>query len=316
MTRLLAADIGGTHSRFASFDLNGPAPRMLQKTWLPTGQADSMADLLRRLAETDFDLAPDRADLAVFAVAGPVERGRYCDPPNIPWDIDAGAVEKAVHVSRLLLVNDFVAQAFACASPIFEQVRTILPGESRPGATLAVIGAGTGLGKCALITDDRGRNHAVPSEGGHTDFPFLTPEEFDYLQFAREQTGRTQIIGDLVVSGPGLSTLHHFLAGEKLEPAQVADRLPEHPATREWMARFYGRACRNYALEVMSMAGVCIAGGVAAKTPTLITDPAFEAEFRFSQTHGRLLADMPVFLNPNEDAGLWGAATFGMQHGL
>ena len=79
------------------------------------------------------------------------------------------------------------------------------------------------------------------------------------------------------------------------------------------MARFYARACRNYALQVLARGGVYIAGGVAAKAPVLVTHPEFEAEFRRSPTMAHLLAKIPVFLNRNEESGLWGAALAGVQ---
>ena len=79
------------------------------------------------------------------------------------------------------------------------------------------------------------------------------------------------------------------------------------------MARFYGRACRNYALQVLARGGVYISGGVAAKVPALISHPEFELQFRNSNTLRTILASIPVFLNTNEESGLWGAAYFAAQ---
>jgi glucokinase len=61
------------------------------------------------------------------------------------------------------------------------------------------------------------------------------------------------------------------------------------------------------------MGGVYIAGGVAARTPAIVTHEAFGAEFRSSPTMARLLEGMPVYLIRDEDSGLWGAAALGLQ---
>lgn len=94
----------------------------------------------------------------------------------------------------------------------------------------------------------------------------------------------------------------------------MARRLARCPETLEWASRFYGRVCRNYALEVLSLGGLYIAGGVAAKEPVLVTHQAFEEEFRSSDTLSDLLNKMPVFLIKDENSGIWGAAVLGLQH--
>jgi glucokinase len=61
------------------------------------------------------------------------------------------------------------------------------------------------------------------------------------------------------------------------------------------------------------MAGLYVAGGVAARTPVLLTHPAFEKEFRNSDTLSGLLANIPVSLIRDENSGLWGGAVFAKQ---
>ena len=78
-------------------------------------------------------------------------------------------------------------------------------------------------------------------------------------------------------------------------------------------SRFYARVCRNYVLETFALAGLYIAGGVAARTPELLRHPAFEREFRNSDTLADLLANIPVSLIRDENSGLWGGAVFARQ---
>jgi glucokinase len=134
-----------------------------------------------------------------------------------------------------------------------------------------------------------------------------------YARFLERETGEPYVRGETVVSGSGLNLLHRFLSGEDLRPAEIAARLDPGSETLTWMARFYARAARDYALQVLARGGLYIAGGVAAKLPALVTHPAFAAEFRLSATMARVLAQIPVFLITDEESGLWGAAQLGAQ---
>ena len=110
-----------------------------------------------------------------------------------------------------------------------------------------------------------------------------------------------------------MSYLHQFLTGRKREPYEVTAEFDQYPKSVEWASRFYARVCRNYVLETLAMGGLYIAGGVAAKAPELITHPAFEAEFRTSDTMSELLAKIPVSLITDENSGLWGGAMLAKQ---
>jgi glucokinase len=311
MKNILAADIGGTNSRFAHFivDENG-TPALKNTRWLETRRSTSLSHLLELLNQSDFSLPIGQSDIAVLAVAGPIIDGVYSNPPNIPWDIDLSGGLKNCNIKRCFLINDFVAQAYACRSPIIRSARQIIAGQFDSSAPLAVIGAGTGLGIAALIPDGTGGYVAVPSEGGHCVFPFESQAEFEFMQFVMDELKAPYVEMEFIVSGRGLSLVHQYLSGEKLTPAEVSAGLSHDSKTLEWASGFYGRACRNYALQVLARGGVYIAGGVAAKMPLLVMHPAFERQFTNSKTMAPMLKKIPVFLNTNEESGLWGAALF------
>ncbi len=313
-TRILAADIGATNSRFAHFEA-GPDERLscIQTQWLKTADAVSFAHLLALLRKSGFRLEPEQADIAVIAIAGPVERGLHSAPPFIPWEIDIANALHDFGLQRCFLINDFVAQAFACRSSLGARAEAILPGRIAPEAAAAVVGAGTALGKAALVPDGTGGFLALPSEGGHADFPFASAEEFEFRQFLVQEYGEERISAHAVVSGKGLSDIHRFLTGETLAPGEVVSTFSPGSETLAWASRFYARVCRNYALDIVARGGVYIVGGVAARAPALLTHRAFAAEFRSSRTMGHLLSQIPVFLISNEESGLWGAGFFGLQ---
>ena len=314
MNNIFAADIGGTNSRFGHFSIDSRGRlSLVESIWLSTSEAGSFHKLIDNLNNSSFSFKTDNADMVVLAVAGPVQDGIRSKPPLIAWDIDISNADSDFGFKKCFLINDFIAQAFACLSPVAEAAEKILEGSPAPYGAAAVIGAGTGLGKAVIKPDGKGGWTAIPSEGGHTNFPFVSEREFQYQKFLLKERKDQYITGNTVVSGMGLSYLHHFLTGRKLGPSDVVKEFSLYPETLEWASRFYARVCRNYALETLAIAGLYIAGGVAAKTPELLRHPAFEKEFRSSDTLSDLLANIPVSLIKDENSGLWGGAVFAGQ---
>ncbi len=316
---IFAADIGGTNSRFAHFisDPNGTIS-LEEEKWFRSNDVASFYDCIHLLEANKFSLLPKNADFSAVALAGPIEHGTRCKVTNVTWEpIDLRTAEQEIGTDNMVLINDFVAQAFACRTPLAQKAHVVLPGVEDPNATLGVIGAGTGLGKCGLVPLPNGGFVPVSSEGGHTDLPFLTPEEQEFQDYCRQKTGRKHVTGDVVLTGSGLQLLHAFLTGEEIPASEVTAKFKEHPEgnrTYELWATFFGRACRNYALEIMALGGLYISGGIVAKVPELVMNNFFSDTFHSSDTHANLLAQLPVYLNQEQNAGLWGAALYGAQY--
>ena len=209
---IFAADIGGTNSRFAHFSVDQDGVlTLMEEKWLLSNEVASFFDCIRILEAQGFSLLPKDADFSAVALAWPIEHGMRCKVTNVAWEpVDVRQANEAIGTTSIALINDFVAQAFACRTPLIAQAKTILPGTRDETATLGVIGAGTGLGKCGLVPLPNGSYVPVPSEGGHTDLPFLTPEEIEFELFCRRKTGRRHVIGDMVLTGSGLQLLARF----------------------------------------------------------------------------------------------------------
>ncbi|CAK7047120.1 MAG: Glucokinase [Desulfovibrio sp.] len=327
---LLAADIGGTHSRFAIFTLDASAPAPLQTLTLvrsvrfATTSANSTAALMRLLAEapgsdggffTPASSAPVYPDAAVFAIPGPTavadvslpplpDEECYC--PNIAWPLQLAPVIEALHDAPVRFINDFVANGFACALlPAVTEPVEILPGESLPHFPRAVVGGGSGLGHCLILPGEK--PIVLGAEAGHVVFPF-TGEEEDIARHFRETLGTQRPDGDDVVTGGGLATLCAYYTGTRPEPYEAPAIAAKHPAVLGMMARFYGRAVCHYTVNTLALGGVYITGGLAANVPGLLEHPEFAAELRDRSPMKRILAHLPVWHVRNQDAGLWGAA--------
>ncbi len=179
---LLAADIGGTHSRFGHF-LSHADGRIEEAhtLWLPTREAASFGDMLAALGGAEFPLRPREADAAVFAVPGPMSgpvgvmgtaSSRACRFANIPWDMDLDRDGPRFGLANAALVNDFAAQAQAFRTPLAAEATAVLPGRYDDRKVRAVIAAGTGLGMAALIPLASGGHQVASSEGGHASRSF------------------------------------------------------------------------------------------------------------------------------------------------
>lgn len=313
MGSILAIDIGGTNSRFAAFEAGpGNSLTMKEKVWLPSNEADSFEHLLEMLGESEFPYTPQDFDIAVMALAGPVLRGVYCQVTNLDWGVDISSGDSPFGFKRVVLLNDFAAQAYACRTPAVQNCRIVKDAEISPTGTVGVIGAGTGLGHCALVPLPSSGFVAVPSEAGHITFPFETAEELDFCAFVKDRRSLPYCYGDEILTGKGLNVLHLYLTGEDLEPGEVAERMAAGGRTLEWYTKFTARCCRNYALSVCATGGLYISGGIVAKNPFVVENPLFLEEFSKTGSMEGLLRMIPVFLNDNQDSGLYGAALRGL----
>jgi len=317
--KILAVDIGGTNSRFAHFDVKDihdiNLPKVLSfKT--KSNKIHSLTDLLNHFESVktkEFE-GLTNYDVLTFAVAGPVHAGT-CMPPNIRWNIDISEIE----VTKSLLINDFTAQSFGYLLPaISSTLIRIKEGAASPTGTIALIGAGTGLGHGALVPAKLIGKFPkdffpVASEAGHAAFPFSGKDELEFERFLIKMTEKSYVYSELVVSGPGLSSIHEFLTGEILKPGEIAQKSRESTLTFDWFARFYGRACRQFCLSIYSTGGLIISGGIAIKNPFIVKSRSFMDEFSSSPSQANFLNSVPIFVNCEESIGLLGCAYYALK---
>ncbi|MDR2801083.1 MAG: glucokinase [Desulfovibrio sp.] len=337
MIRILAADIGATHCRFALFaaeifDEDLPLLSIRRKRVFPGRAFPDCAAALRSLFAADDGtqalLSPgEPVDAAVLAPAGPVlmqDGEAVCSMPNLPWVLRSGELRSLLGVSRVLLLNDLSAQAYACLLPAEADTVCALEGEAAPRAPLAVAAAGTGFGKAVLLCESGSagegkkerlerlsRARALPSEGGHAEFPFVGEEEFAFASFAARKKGRRRLIGDDIVSGTGLALIADYLTGSGASPEQAAEMCADRPEILAWYARFYGRLCRNCVLDALALGGLYVCGGMALRVPVL-SHPAFAEEFHAQTPPEHFLRLVPVWHMRAPEAGLFGAALYAL----
>ncbi len=311
---ILAADIGGTSSRFAVFEKDDEGRLSLRERHvLPTVSVGGFSQLVDQLAKSELAEWLARCAAVVIAAPGPVQNDQAPNLPNVSWSLNRSQIRvcfPTVPSHNIHLINDFVAHVMASQTGAMDDAICIQRGERDPAGVVSAIGAGTGIGFCSLSPPGDQGIVVLPSEAGHQDFPFQAGDERSYEEFLRKETGRTTIDANTVVSGGGLALLHKYVTGEAVTPQEVSQQLSAESEVSRQFATFYGRVARNYALCLLPTGGLYITGGVAAKNRFLVDHDAFRAEFTASIAHHDLLKRIPIYLSVNEESGVWGAALY------
>jgi glucokinase len=257
-------------------------------------------------------------DAAVLGVAGPV-MGSTARLTNITWDIACGQVTDAFGTRSVQLMNDLEAMANAVELLHGDEIEVLQHGTMRPDGNGAVIAAGTGTGQAYLHRID-GRLTPLPSEGGHADFAARSDRELDLVKMLRGLYGRAEV--EQVLSGPGLLNLHRFthrggecaiFDGVADDPARVSQagltgRCQQCVEALRMFVSAYGAEAGNLALRGVAMAGLFVGGGIAPKILPMIRTGLFMEAFLAKAPMAALVAEIPVKIILEPDAGLLGAA--------
>ncbi len=212
---LIAGDIGGTKTLLALYAPEQGGRKSVQEKLYHSADYKSLDDIVRAfIADTG---AKVRA--ACFDVAGPVIAGR-AHLTNLPWDMEEGAMQRALGLEQVTLLNDLKAVAYAVPYLEDGDLHVINPGTPEPHGQIAVIAPGTGLGEAFLIWN--GAEYiAGASEGGHADFGPNDDLQAGLWRAVRQKFGHASL--ERVCSGIGIPNIYDFLRrlGFRLRDAGV-----------------------------------------------------------------------------------------------
>jgi glucokinase len=319
--RVLVGDIGGTKTALGLAKTHRDKVDLEQTRQYPSADFASLDEIVRRYLE-DTGVG---CRFAAFAIAGPV-RDRRSQATNLPWALDADAMEQSLGFVGVALLNDLEATAWGLAALGPEDLAELHPGESVQG-NACVVAAGTGLGEAGLLWDGL-RHHPFATEGGHADFAPTDEREYALHAFLKRRFGRVSL--ERVVSGLGIRNLYDFLSewrGTASPPslhkaietgdaaaaiAEAASRnaCPICTETMELFYRLYGREAGNMALKQMALGGVFLGGGIAPKNLDALRRSAFLDGFFDKGRLEPLMRSMPVRVIVQPSTPLMGAALF------
>lgn len=322
---LLAGDIGATKTVLGLFDCWGD--RLVSLSEAIFASADYVS-LEAVVAEFLRGQGGEMPEVACFGVPGPVSEGR-CEITNLPWVLSERELAEATGVRKVRLLNDVQAMALGMAYRLGEgdwvelNPHAVRP---RPG-NIAVIAAGTGLGE-AILYWDGGRYHALPTEGGHSDFAPNGPLEDGLLTFLRDRF-HGHVSYERILSGSGLANLYDYLRQAGAAPesealqAALAGAPDRAPIIAEWalerrdalcaavldlFAAIYGAEAGNLALKSLALGGVILGGGIAPKILPVLQAGNFMAGFTAKGRLSSLLGELPVRVAVHPQPALLGAA--------
>ncbi len=319
---IVAADIGGTHARFAIAEVaEGRVVALGPETVMKTAEHASLQVAWAAFGAT---LGRPLPRAAAIAVACPVQ-GEVLKFTNNPWVIRPALIPENLGVERHILCNDFTAVGHAVAHAAPGDL-TYLCGPETPlpmtGVT-SIVGPGTGLG-VALLHRDAGSYRVVATEGGHMDFAPVDRIDDAILARLRGRFGRVSV--ERIVSGPGLASIHAALAALEGRAAPARDD------TALWTLALVGsdslaaaaldRLCLSLGAVAGDIAlahgasGVVIAGGLGLRLAAHLPRSGFRQRFVAKGRFETLMAALPVRLLTLPQPGLYGAAAaFAQQFG-
>jgi glucokinase len=324
----LAGDIGGTKTNLATYEYKEGQLSLLRTASFPSKSHVTLVEIVKEFLGDK----PHQIRHACFGVAGPVKDG-VVQVTNLPWTVDAAAIQAELHLQRVSLLNDLEANAYG--------IQTLKPAELlslNPKANFhqignrALISAGTGLGEAGLVWD--GVSHRpFASEGGHASFAPNSSIGDELLVFLRKEHGH--VSWERVLSGMGMKNLYRFFRQRSgvPEPQWLTDMIKDGDlaaiTTQMGLAQkdtvcvealdafvgLYGSEAGNLALKMLALGGVYIGGGIAPKMLDKMQSDLFLEAFLHKGRLSPLLESTPVYVILNDKTALQGAAWFAAHSG-
>jgi glucokinase len=309
---LVAADIGGTHCRFAIATRQDGRITLSHETKLKVADHASLQTAFEAYREGLGRPVPHHA---AIAVAAPVE-GELLKLTNNPWVIRPALTAERLGLESAILVNDFaaVAHAISVCEPT-DLAHVAGPDEGLPqSGVVSVIGPGTGLGVAMLLTGTRPR--VIATEGGHVDFAPLDSLEDMVLGALRARFRRVSV--ERVVAGPGLANILSALAAiegravpsrddKALWEAALIEKEPLAEAAFDRWCLALGSVVGDLALAQGADA-VVLAGGMLPRVQHLLPTSGFHARFMAKGRFEGRMAAIPIRRIVHPEPGLLGAA--------
>lgn len=311
---VVAADIGGTHARFAIAEVeNGRVVKLGEPMTQKTAEHASLQTAWQAFEAAHGKPLP-RA--AAIAVASPVAND-VIRLTNNPWIIRKSLIAERLNADTWVVVNDFGAVGHAVAQvPDSDFIHLCGPDIPLPAeGVTTVCGPGTGLG-VAQVLKKGGAYHVLETEGGHMDFAALDGIEDAILKRLRKTY--TRVSAERVVAGPGIVAIYETLA--ELEGRAV----PSRDDKTIWTEAIDGTdsialaALDRFCLALGAVAGdlalaqgakgVVIAGGLGFRIKDRLIRSGFDQRFIAKGRFQTMMAAMPVKLITHPQPGLFGAA--------
>ena len=314
MRRIAAADVGGTHARFALAAIeDGRVVDLGEPVTVKTNEFASFQHAWQEFGRRIEEPLPH--ELAI-AFAGPVG-GDVLKLTNNPWVIRPALMQEKLGVEQFVIVNDFAAIAHAVAGLDGADYRHVCgPERDLPeSGVVSIVGPGTGLGVASLLKRPDGHD-VIATEGGHIDWAPLDPLEDRILVHLRENFRRVSV--ERLVSGRGLLNIYEALGTIEKRPFTLRDEKDLWTAALsgtdtlaaaalDHLCLIFGAVAGDFALAQGAHA-VVLAGGLGLRLADYLPRSGFRDRFIAKGRFERMMDEMPVKVIVHPQPGLFGAA--------
>jgi len=313
----IVADIGGTNARFGLVTGTNSDQKKLQidqQRTFPSNDFDNLEQVARHYMES---LGEVKLSGACLAVAGPVT-GDSVRLTNLNWAFSISDVKRALNLSKLKVINDFAAYAYATPFIDSSNLISLNEGQSIEGSSIAVVGPGTGFGVAALVPNGNSWT-VLPTEGGHITLSNKTTLQQSVIQALSTEFSHISI--ETLLSGPGLINLYRGLAKveginpENLRASQISQGALQDPSSLEYrclklFCAWLGQAVGDLALALGARGGVYLGGGMLLRFVDFFIGSDFMNRFLAKGQMQEYLHQMPVKLVTEGNSALLGAAAW------
>lgn len=320
--KVLAGDIGGTHSRLLYADVMDATVTPIAEEVFSSHAYTGLLPIINAFLNNQQDCSDIQA--ACFAVAGPVT-GDSASITNLPWVIERKELVDILGLTNVSLMNDFQGVGYGLEALNEKDMHVIQQGKVLPHAPRVMLGAGTGFGQSMQVWQ-QDRYVVLASEGGHVDFAPRGELQIELLNYLLRSQSRVSV--DDLLSGRGLVSMCRFLTDtgrgeissnlqQEMANGDPAAAISHHAlseddalasATLDLFIDIYAAQAANVALSNLATGGVYIAGGIAPKILPRLTDGRFLHSFCDKPPMQSLLASIPLQVVLNTHTGLLGAA--------
>lgn len=332
---LLVLDISGTNTSIAHTFFDGKKITIKAIEKYKTHDIAHMTKQINTFCQQYKDTKKCKA--AILAIAGPTETNTITltNAPNTTINIKH--MLRYTHLNEIHVMNDFQALGHATSYLPKSQFVIIQKGKTttkQEFTSKLIIGAGTGLGK--TVTQFSAHYQAqipYPSEGGHTSVPAVTVEELEIFEQIKKLCGKKKsdyLTYEDILCGRGVQRLYAIFsknkqntklqnktqktiittANQEIEFDPLKDKSVAAKKTQAFFTKIMARCIRNSIIDMQTLAGVYIAGGISINNPQLYTQKIFKQELlqgRFAQH----IKNVPIYVFKHYSASIYGAAFAG-----
>lgn len=293
-------DVGGTHARLA-WQARAGGPLTHVRVW-EVASHDSLEAVLRVYLQ---EIGAGTPAAMGVAVAAPV-LGDQVAMINHPWSFSQRALQAAMGLHHLCVINDFSALARALPFLGGHERRLVGGQADADRGVLGVLGPGTGLGVSGLMPLPDGRWQALAGEGGHVTLPAETVRERVVMEGLQQRYGHAS--AERLLCGQGLLDTWTLLAAADAAPMPLLQTPADvtsaalaggHPLATEAVSMFcalLGSVAGNLALTLGARGGIYVGGGIVPRLGGFFDASDFRRRFEAKGRYRDYLVNIPTWV--------------------